>query len=157
MRFILERGLGKLGRWLRFLGHRVEFIERAESIRDLPPDGDTVITTSGKFANILKKYKIEHLLVPRDNWELQFYLVIKKYDLDTKPLMSICVYCGEELLNVDVDKVRNRIPEGVAKYSSDFTLCPSCGAVFWKGSHYERIKNKINGILKAYSFYNISS
>ncbi len=156
MRFALEKGLSKLGRWLRFLGHKVEFIERTESVKDIPSGIDSVITTSRRFSEILKKHRIEHLLVPRDNWELQLFLVIKRYNLNTEPRMNVCVYCGEELVGVDPGMVKDRVPEGVLKYGSNFTLCPSCGAVFWRGSHFDRIKRKINTILKTYSSYNIS-
>ncbi len=150
MRFLLERGLGKLGRWLRFLGYEVELFKGEVSLSDISDTHKIVITTSRRFADILSRRKLSFVLVPRDNWELQLCVVIRRLNLGTEPLLNICVYCGRNLIRVSKESVADKVPEGVLLYGKNFTLCPGCGAVFWQGSHYERIRNKIKEILEKY-------
>lgn len=155
MIFLLEKGLGKLGRWLRFLGYKVEFFRGEVNLSEAGDANKIVVTTSRRFADILSRKRLPFVLVPRDNWELQLYIVVNKFNLRTEPLLNICVYCGSNLIEVEKGEIADRIPPGVYEYGKDFTLCPGCGAVFWRGSHYSRIKEKLKHILKKYSYYNI--
>jgi len=153
--FFLEKGLQKLGRWLRFLGYKVYFVDRADNfkkfIRSADVDKTIIVTTSRKISDYLKSRKIEHILVPRDSWEFQLFLVIKRLNIKPELKLNICVYCNNNLKEIDKEIVKDKLPRGVLLTGKDFTKCDHCGAIFWKGSHYRRMVEKLERILRKYN------
>jgi len=41
---------------------------------------------------------------------------------------------------VDKDIVLERLEPLTRRYFDEFHLCPACDRVYWKGSHYERMR-----------------
>jgi uncharacterized protein with PIN domain/sulfur carrier protein ThiS len=60
-----------------------------------------------------------------------------------------CLLCNGFLEPVDMkdtaaeQKYKSLIPGSVLKWAVDFHYCPSCGKMFWKGTHYEKLLKKI--------------
>ena len=44
--------------------------------------------------------------------------------------------------------MESRLPPHAAERFQDFLLCPSCGRVYWKGSHYRRMLKLIGRTLR---------
>ncbi|NPB08261.1 MAG: hypothetical protein GXN96_04960 [Aquificae bacterium] len=147
MKFYLEENLEKLARWLRFLGHEATTIKGPVSPRKIKGDG-VFITTSPRWYEILKKRGYSVFLVPRHDFEVQLCSVVKHFNLKPELKLNLCVYCCSELLPLKREEVKGKVPPGVYEEAEDFTRCPSCGALFWKGSHYERMTRKLRNILK---------
>ncbi|GAB6066302.1 Mut7-C RNAse domain-containing protein [Aquifex pyrophilus] len=147
MKFYLEENLEKLARWLRFLGYPAYTIKGEINLSKIKPDG-VFITTSRRWYERLKKLGINAFLVPRHDFELQLCSVVKHFKLRHELSLNLCAYCSSPLVSVSREEVREKIPKRVYEEGEDFTLCPGCGAVFWKGSHYERMKRKLEEILK---------
>ena len=147
MRFYLEKNLEKLARWLRFLGYNAYTIKGRIELKKVPPDG-IFITTSRKWYEKLNKLGLQTFIVPRHDFELQLCSVIKHFRLRTELNLNLCAYCSAPLLEVDKKTVKERIPPRVYEEASDFTLCPDCGAVFWKGSHFKFMRKKLEKILR---------
>lgn len=145
--FYLEENLEKLARWLRFLGYPAYTIKGKVDVKKLKYEG-VFITTSRKWFERLKKLGYEVFLVPRHDFEYQLCSVIKHFNLKPTLSLNLCAYCSSELIPVERESVKDRLPERVYEEASDFTLCPNCGAVFWKGSHYQRMLRKLERILK---------
>ena len=138
MKFLLESNLSKLAKWLRFLGHDVKVIEGPIRKEEIAKNQDRVfITTSTRWEETLKKAGIRYLVVPRHDWELQLCMVVKHFGLKPELVLDRCAYCGAELIPVRKEGVRERVPPKAYDTAYDFTLCPKCGALFWKGTHYE--------------------
>ncbi len=145
--FYLEENLEKLARWLRFLGYPAYTIKGKVSLKKLNPDG-IFITTSKDWFDRLKKLGYEVFLVPRHDFEYQLCSVIKYYKLKSELSLDLCAYCSSPLKEISKEEIKDRIPPKVYEEAYDFTVCSNCGAIFWKGSHYERMKNKLKEILK---------
>ncbi len=140
MKFLLENNLAKLAKWLKFLGHDTKVLEGEIRLKDLAKNQDRVfITTSKKWEKTLKKAGIDYLIVPRHDWELQLCMVVRYFGLEPQLKLDRCSYCGEVLKPVEKTEVKDRIPPKAYNTAYDFTLCPGCGALFWKGTHYERM------------------
>ncbi len=149
MKFLVENNLSKLGKWLRFLGYDVEVLEGPINYKDLLRARDRVfITTSRRWEKTLKNLGIDYLVVPRHDWELQLSMVVKKFGLNGELKLNLCPYCGTELTPIRKEDFKDRIPTKAYETATDFTLCPSCGHIFWKGKHYERMVETIRKILK---------
>lgn len=141
MKFLLENNLSKLAKWLRFLGYDVKVLNTAVSVSVLAGNQDRIfITTSTRWENTLRKMGLRYLVVPRHDWELQLCMVVKKFGLDRELKLNLCPRCGGKLLKVSKEKFKGKIPPKVYASAYDFTYCPECDTLLWKGLHYERMK-----------------
>ncbi len=148
MKFLLENNLSKLAKWLRFLGHDVKVLEGEINLRDLSKNQDRVfITTSKRWEHTLKKAGIRYLVVPRHDWKLQLCMVIRHFNLRPELILDRCAYCGAKLSPVEKEEVKERVPPRAYDTAYDFTLCPRCGALFWKGTHYEGMVRMLEKVL----------
>ncbi len=149
MKFLLESNLAKLAKWLRFLGHDVKILEGEVSLSKLAKNQDRVfITTSKRWERTLKKIGIEYLIVPRHDWELQLCMVVRHFRLEPELRLDRCAYCGTPLVPINKEDVKERVPPKAYDTAYDFTLCPRCGGLFWKGTHYERMVDMLESALK---------
>ncbi len=145
--FFLEGNLEKLARWLRFLGYPAYTIKGKITPKKIPPNS-VFVTTSKEWFERLKKIGYEVFLVPRHDFEYQLCSIVKHYNLKPELSLSLCAYCSSPLREVSKEEIKKKVPQRVYEEAYDFTLCPNCGAIFWKGSHYDRIKKKLKEILK---------
>jgi len=147
MKFYLEENLQKLARWLRFLGYEAVLIKGSIKPEKIKTDG-VFITTSLKWFEYFSRRGLEVFLVPRHDFELQLCSVVKHFKLDTSLKLNRCAYCSTPLISLSREEVRGKVPERVLEEAEDFTKCPVCGSIFWKGSHYGKIERKLQEILK---------
>jgi hypothetical protein len=66
---------------------------------------------------------------------------------------SRCMECNGGIVHINSDDIKfitiqNRIPEGVLNWCREFFLCDTCGNIYWKGSHFEKLKGYVDDILK---------
>jgi uncharacterized protein with PIN domain len=51
--------------------------------------------------------------------------------------------CGGALRPVDKQKVSERIPPRTARWRDEYFLCAGCGRLFWQGTHWQRIAERL--------------
>jgi len=61
---------------------------------------------------------------------------------------SRCVLCNAPLVPVPKAEIFDRLLPLTRIHYHDFHLCPRCDKVYWPGSHRERIKERIDGIVR---------
>jgi hypothetical protein len=148
--FILDVHLGKLARLLRMLGfdtlYRNDY-EDPEIIEIALRDHRIILT---RDLGILKQRAVTHGYYIRSKRPLeQAREVIHRFDLaDQVTPFARCMACNGPLVEVAKECVRARIPAKTARYYDRFYTCPTCDKVYWRGSHYERMKEKIARILR---------
>ena len=77
----------------------------------------------------------------------QLLEVVKRFCLvDAISPFSRCLRCNTGLEHVEKAAIAHKLPERTANLNSDFMRCPTCGRVYWKGSHYDRMQALIEGI-----------
>ncbi len=147
LKFQLEENLSKLARWLRFLGLKAELIKGPVKLSKIDPDA-IFVTTSRRWEKTLKKRGINCILVPRDDWRLQLCSVLKALKFNPSLKLNLCAHCGAQLQEVGREDIKDRVPLRVYENAYDFTVCPNCGAVFWKGTHYGRMVSILEELKK---------
>ena len=56
-------------------------------------------------------------------------------------MFTRCMCCNAPLARVEQDSsVLDALPAAVAETYTEFSRCPGCGKVFWRGTHWERMK-----------------
>jgi uncharacterized protein with PIN domain len=141
-KFIVTRELGKLAKWLRILGYDSVYHDKKETssliIRALREE--RILLTRSPA---LEKYKgIRVVIVGHDLVEDQLEQVARELGLpvDDKEMFRRCVECNTLLELRAKEDVRDKVPEYVFNTQECFKICPRCGKIFWKGTHWDMVK-----------------
>jgi uncharacterized protein with PIN domain len=70
-----------------------------------------------------------------------------KLKLDNK-FLTRCIYCNEELISVQKEDVEGIVPEYVFENNDSFNQCRKCRKIYWRGTHFRRIEERLKGIIK---------
>jgi uncharacterized protein with PIN domain len=79
----------------------------------------------------------------------QVRAVMRRFNLYTliQPFRR-CINCNGLLLPVSKEAVLDRLEPLTKQYIDEFRICPDCGQVYWKGSHFERMQRLIQELLE---------
>lgn len=145
LRFLADAHLGGLARFLRMLGfdtlHRNAF-DDAEIRRLADEEGRIVLT---RDRELLKCREIRRGCYVRGlKPETQLEEVAARYGLAAmaRPF-TLCLLCNLPLRAADRREVAHRVPETVLSSHQSFSHCPGCERVYWPGSHYERMRERL--------------
>lgn len=138
MKFILTSELGRLCRWLRILGYDAYYFRGSQSslvIRALQ-EGRTIVTRRRKIAEekVLSKVVLRSERLGEQLNELEEKLGIK---FNLNGLFARCSFCNQEVVEVEKDKVKDKVPEYVYQTQKNFFKCPKCKRIFWQGTHWD--------------------
>jgi len=97
---------------------------------------------------LLKRSVITHGYYVRETIpRKQLREVVERFDLSRQVNpFSRCLECNSPLETAGKEQVQDIVPSGVADRHQDFARCPSCRRVFWKGSHFHRMKAILESI-----------
>jgi len=149
-KFLVDVMLQKLGRWLRILGVRADMPEDEDDTKILEQakrDGLILLTRDQELVERAKRLKIKVFAIPKEETsvESQLGLVVKKFKIKIEGFeeRTLCTKCGGNLELVGKREVEGKIPEDVVARFDDFLRCKSCGQVYWEGSHWRKINERI--------------
>jgi uncharacterized protein with PIN domain len=148
-RFILDIQLGRLARSLRMLGfdtlYRNDYRD-AELIRIALSEQRIILT---RDRGILKHKAITHgYWVRNTNQDRQLAEIIRRFDLTNQVQpFTRCMLCNRLIEPIRKENIRDRLPPRTAKHFDTFFHCSTCDKHYWPGSHYMRMKEKINRLL----------
>jgi uncharacterized protein with PIN domain len=150
-RFILDVQLGKLAKALRMLGFDALYsndYQDSELIRIALVEHRIILT---RDRGILKYKAITHgYWVRRTTSDMQLAEVIKRFDLKNQiHPFTRCLLCNGILEPVEKAKIIHRLPKKTSQYFDTFYHCPQCDKLYWPGSHYQRMQDKIKSILNS--------
>lgn len=151
MKFLADRSLGRLSRWLRMLGCDTLYW-RGETdrsfLRASEPEGRAVLTRRRDI--LARQHPGIVLFVENDRVEDQVAEVLRKLNVkpDPEAFFTICLACNVPLHEVTRDEVRSQIPDYVYRTQREFKRCAGCGRIYWPGTHRERALSMLLRILK---------
>ncbi|WP_336724365.1 Mut7-C RNAse domain-containing protein [Paraflavisolibacter sp. H34] len=140
--FVLDVHLGKLARLLRLLGFDTAYENgyHDKEIADIAAAQDRIVLT--RDVGLLKHKSIRWGYWLRSQFgEEQLKEVIVHFGLEGafQPFHR-CIACNGLIEAVDKDLIKEKIPADTDRYFHEFYHCTSCGRVYWKGSHYEKME-----------------
>lgn len=147
-KFILDVHLGTLSRYLRLAGFDSYYrndLEDQEIINISLRDNRIILT---RDLPLLKNGRVTHgYFVRETNPKKQFIEVTQRFHLQKqlKPFTR-CLDCNGIIQPVDKEQVKEDLQVNTLKYTSEFYRCSECGKVYWKGSHYQRLKRLIEEV-----------
>ncbi len=147
MKFIVDHMLGKLAKYLRFLGYDTYYpsgkMSDEEIMEIARKEGRILLTRDRELAR-----RSNGIYVESDNYEEQLKFVIKKFKLNDRDMLSRCSICNTPLIKVEKEKVKDKIPPYVYEHTNEFYLCPTCGRVYWYGTHTKKIEEKLKRLME---------
>jgi hypothetical protein len=140
--FLLDVGLGTLARRLRLLGLDAAWSNDAADA-DLAARAaaeDRVLLTQDR--GLLMRRGVPGALVRGSRPDDQLADVLDRFAPGLAPLTR-CTACGARLEPVPKAEVADRLPPGTRRTFDDFSRCPACGRLYWRGAHARRIDDLV--------------
>lgn len=138
--------VGKLARYMRMAGYDVMYINNAsdDQIIKIARETDRIILTRDSLMLARREFKkgiIKYLYIKEDKLENQLDQIKLDLKVSLKPNLIRCIECNEKLIKVKKEDVKNKIPPYVYKTQKNFLYCKNCDKYYWRGTHYQNIKN----------------
>jgi uncharacterized protein len=148
LKFIADAMLGRLARWMRFLGFDTLYYPDISDNRLLriAREQDRFILTRDTHLIKIRGIK-DYLLINANDSFNQLLEVINSLKLKKFNLFSRCVKCNGLLSRIiNKQDVKDTVPDFVFLNFNIFMKCNMCGKIYWEGSHPKKCSKLINGI-----------
>lgn len=145
MRFVLDVHLGKLALYLRVLGfdtlYRNDYGD--QELAAISATDHRVLLT--RDLGLLKRGAVTHgYFVRATDPERQVIEVVRRFDLfGALAPFGRCLRCNTPLEHVEKGAILDRLLPKTRLYYHEFRLCPTCGAIYWRGSHHDRMQGLV--------------
>jgi hypothetical protein len=147
-RFLLDNHLGKLATYLRNLGFDAYYqnnLQDEDLIDLLEADARILLTRDRRL--LMRKVVKQGYCVRSLNPETQLYEVVHRFQLkEYITPFHRCLRCNSILQSAEKGSLLPRLQPLTRQYYDEFRLCPVCDRIYWKGSHYERMRELIERI-----------
>jgi uncharacterized protein with PIN domain len=152
-RFVLDVHLRKLARRLRLLGFDTDYGETRDDpeLAEISANENRILLTRDRGL-LKRKIVTRGLIIRNTDPEKQVIEVIERLHLrnSIKPFTR-CISCNGIIKSLDMKSElfhgrKGTVPPGVLAWCSEYYICDSCGKIYWKGSHYDRMVSFIEKI-----------
>jgi len=148
LRFITDGMLGKLTRWLRMLGHDVNYFRSADDeklVEMAKSEKRILLTRDCKLYQQAVNRGLEAVLVEETDEAGKLAVLAKRFGFKLEIDLSVsrCPKCNAGISAVSKEVVVDQIPEATSVYYNDFWKCLGCGQVYWQGAHWKRIERTL--------------
>jgi uncharacterized protein len=141
-RFLLDGMLGSLSRWLRIGGYDTEYMKDTPDdalIEKAARDNRILLTRDEALVARAHKRGVETIYLKSEGDEEALAQLAAELNLTFDPTQARCPKCNHTVDKVEKREVEGKVPEGTYRVVDDYWLCPGCGGVYWRGSHWPRI------------------
>ncbi len=151
-RFIVDTNVGKLARWLRMLGCDTLFINNIDD-EDLIAIGlkekRALLTKDTQIMQrrVVISDRLKAILIQSDDVKAQLLQVVRAMKLDQERKFTLCLECNEPLVPKRKDEVQELVPPYVFKTQSQYFQCPTCHRIYWRGTHWQRMKQEVETLM----------
>ena len=143
VKLLADGMLGRLAKWLRILGFDTLYdpaLDDHALLRLARAEGRILLTCDRELAH---RRGAPSLLVESTDLESQLRQVVRDLHLNPDAAFSRCPVCNAPLREVEKSQVAGRVPPYVFRTQERFSLCPQCGRIYWRGTHWARMCQKI--------------
>lgn len=150
IKFIADVHLGKLANAMRTIGIDTYYDTKStdKQIAEIAFNQERVVLT--RDVGLLKHKTIKWgLWLRSQQHETQLQEVEKKYNISSLVnAFTRCLICNGDIIAVPKDEILNQLPAKTREYFNQFYQCNNCKKIYWKGSHYEHMLEKLKSWLK---------
>ncbi len=143
-RFLADKTVGRLARWLRLLGYDCRIDRESDPDRLLAHalEEDRVLLTKnrrmGDAATVCQLSSSDTMV--------QLRQVVQRFALaiESDRMLTVCSVCDAKVETLTRDQVRGLVPPYVFATQKTFSRCLQCGRIYWAGTHKERMLNRLH-------------
>ena len=148
MRFVADGMLGKLSRWLRMMGHDVEYsatLNDDELMAIAKKEGRILLTRDMELFQRCASKGIDAFYVEGANEAARLADLAErfKFPLAINLEVSRCPKCNTQLRSAPKEAVAGKVEDKTYAYYGEFWQCPGCGQFYWQGAHWEKIRGTL--------------
>lgn len=154
-KFIIDTNVGKLAKWLRMMGYDTLLFNEQDDgkmVKIALSQARLIITRDSEFMKrrAITKGRVKAFLVTEDKPELQMQTVINALQLEKecKPFTR-CLECNSQLTNRERGEIKPAVPPRVFEMQDQYMECPSCHRIFWRGTHWQSMNNKLRDFISS--------
>lgn len=144
-RFLLDCHLGRLTAHLRMLGFDCLYENDYEdsNMAAIAQREERIVLTRDRRL-LMRKIIMQGYCLRSLNSLEQLAEVIHRFELmDKIRPFHRCLRCNHPLEVVDKNAIFSRLEPMTRQYFDTFHICPACGQIYWKGSHYDQMQSLI--------------
>jgi uncharacterized protein len=147
-RFVADGHLGSLTRSLRMLGFDVAYSQHADDrqlLHIMARENRALLTRDRR---LLMHSIVQHGYCPRSqNADEQTIEVIRRFDLlGFIAPFTRCLRCNSPLKTVAKADIIEKLEPLTKIHYQQFRRCTGCGQIYWPGSHFEKLGQRIDEI-----------
>jgi len=144
--FLVDGMLGRLARWMRLLGLDADFRPGLpdDELIELAVTADRTLVTRDRRLAGRRAVRDRVILIAAERWPDQVAeLLAGQPELGPIRPLTRCLRCNEPLVAVDAAEVVSAVPPYVSAHHREFRRCPSCGRIYWPGTHRDRMREML--------------
>lgn len=144
-RFVLDAHLGRLAAYLRMLGfdslYRNDYTDPV--LARISADDHRILLTRDR--RLLMHKRVTHgYFVRAAQPQAQLVEVVGRFDLfDAFSSFTRCMHCNGLIARVPKEDIVEHLLPRTRAFYDEFWRCHDCGKLYWKGSHYLRMRQMI--------------
>jgi uncharacterized protein with PIN domain len=150
MKFLCDQMLGTLAKWLRIYGFNTFFVNSEMDDHKLleiaRKENRILITRDKNLIQTARRENIKTIEIKTTDIDEQISTILDDIKTDKTKVLSRCILCNTEVEEIKKEIVKGKVPEKVFISNEKFWFCKKCNKIYWKGSHYEKMFEKINNL-----------
>jgi uncharacterized protein len=151
LRFVADAHLGGLAQLLRLAGFDTRYDNHyADDVIEHLAEVEARIVLTRDRELLKRRTLLRGCYVRALQPDGQFREVSTRFDL--APHMHafrLCLMCNAPLRAAHPEELGDRVPDGVRERHTRFATCDVCHRVFWEGSHWKRMRARIDQLADA--------
>ena len=144
MKFVADKMLGRLTKWLRIVGQDVTYGSHLSGyglIREARREGRVILTRDRQLG---KKNPPDFFLVQSDRFREQLKEIVLTFRLDPfKDVFTRCVECNTVLKSIEKEQVKEKVPPYVFSTQAKFSFCHRCKRIYWPATHQQKMVEEL--------------
>lgn len=145
MQFIADNMLGKLAKWLRFMGYDILYpktMDDKDLINISRTENRYLLTRDKELARV-KDLNVIYIESEYLDNQLKQLTNTLNLAVDRREFTR-CPECNYLLKELEKSRVEGKVPPGVFERQDKFWTCENCSRYYWCGTHYKKIKTKLD-------------
>lgn len=148
LRFVADTHLGRLAAYLRMLGfdtlYRNDYAD--EDLARLSAEEDRVLLTRDRGL-LMRAVITRGCYLRATEPARQLAELLQRFDLaQAITPFRRCMHCNALLRPIPKEKISDRLLPQTRQHFNEFYNCPQCDRIYWKGSHYRRMRQLIDSV-----------
>ncbi len=142
--------LGTLAKWLRIYGFDTIYanseIDDDEILKITVEENRILITRDKNLTQRARRENIKTIKITSTEIDTQIKNVLKDKQIHKDKILSRCIMCNSLVNEIKKEKIIGKVPKRIFENNNKFWFCPKCSKIYWKGTHYENMIEKIKNL-----------